>query len=206
MADIGQGDSHGLTGKCDMSVMCRCLVSQPGVWVAARWSLLLAAKLGTGSLLWSLGFVEKKTYYPSARTARWSRALAPLPHIHCRKTPPIRFSAAPLPSRLFSPCPFRLSLPQSLSLDSPSQFHPRSTPPQLVDREPPSPSTSRSSTRAALDWVGSHCIASHCTWIGLDSTRPALELGWACTGSLSLHHVGAAPQRTAPHRTAAVTL
>lgn len=189
-----------------MSVMCRCLVSQPGVWVAARWSLLLAAKLGTGSLLWSLGFVGKKTYYPSARTARWSRALAPLPHIHCRKTPPIRFSAAPLPSRLFSPCPFRLSLPQSLSLDSPSQFHPRSTPPQLVDREPPSPSTSRSLTRAALDWVGSHCIASHCTWIGLDSTRPALELGWACTGSLSLHHVGAAPQRTAPHRTAAVTL
>lgn len=29
-----------VAGKCDMSVMCRCLVSQPGVWVAARWSLL----------------------------------------------------------------------------------------------------------------------------------------------------------------------
>lgn len=49
---LGQGNRQLAApgGKCDMSVMCRCLVSQPGVWVAARWSLLWTAKVGTALL------------------------------------------------------------------------------------------------------------------------------------------------------------
>lgn len=193
-----------------MSVMCRCLVSQPGVWVAARWSLLWPLNLER------ISFAVWPYAVPLGRILSCSRprrddlphgyvALAPSPHT-LQKYAPHPFQCPPLPSRLFSPCPFRLSLPQSLSLDSPSLFHSRLTPPQLVDREPPSPSTSRSSTRTALDWVGSHCIASHCTgldWIDSACTRAGL----GCTGSPLLHPYRrrTAPHRTAPHRTPTVT-